>query len=203
MKLFDKYGRMNANLGYEITDPTTIPSTSNGVGFTYIDPPNEIFTRPGETQIWKITHNGVDTHAIHFHLVNVQLINRVGWDGADQTARPQRAGLEGNHPDEPVGSHLYRPEGRLCPRCPSGSPSVRPLNPSTAHRRSRRVSPTSTRLPGNRLMPLRSSTHITNFGREYVWHCHLLGHEENDMMRPLIMYRMALSGSLDNLLLTQ
>ena len=28
---------------------------------------------------------------------------------------------------------------------------------------------------------------MTNFGWEYVWHCHLLGHEENDMMRPLIM----------------
>src|ERR1700733_5249769 len=25
-----------------------------------------------------------------------------------------------------------------------------------------------------------------NFGQEYVWHCHLLGHEENDMMRPMI-----------------
>ena len=24
-----------------------------------------------------------------------------------------------------------------------------------------------------------------NFGWEYVWHCHLLGHEENDMMRPI------------------
>ena len=34
------------------------------------------------TQIWKITHNGVDSHAIHFHLFHVQLVNRVGWDGA-------------------------------------------------------------------------------------------------------------------------
>ena len=25
----------------------------------------------------------------------------------------------------------------------------------------------------------------TNFGWEYVWHCHILGHEENDFMRPL------------------
>jgi hypothetical protein len=25
-----------------------------------------------------------------------------------------------------------------------------------------------------------------DFGWEYVWHCHLLGHEENDMMRPII-----------------
>ncbi len=28
---------------------------------------------------------------------------------------------------------------------------------------------------------------MTNFGWEYVWHCHLLGHEENDMMRPMSM----------------
>ncbi len=26
---------------------------------------------------------------------------------------------------------------------------------------------------------------VTDFGWEYVWHCHLLGHEENDMMRPI------------------
>jgi hypothetical protein len=25
-----------------------------------------------------------------------------------------------------------------------------------------------------------------NFGWEYVWHCHILGHEENDMMRPVV-----------------
>ena len=27
---------------------------------------------------------------------------------------------------------------------------------------------------------------MTNFGWEYVWHCHLLGHEEMDMMRPIV-----------------
>jgi FtsP/CotA-like multicopper oxidase with cupredoxin domain len=27
---------------------------------------------------------------------------------------------------------------------------------------------------------------LQNFGWEYVWHCHLLGHEENDMMRPMV-----------------
>jgi hypothetical protein len=27
----------------------------------------------------------------------------------------------------------------------------------------------------------------TDFGWEYVWHCHLLGHEENDMMRPIVL----------------
>ena len=32
------------------------------------------------TQIWRITHNGVDTHPIHFHLYDVQVLNRVTWD---------------------------------------------------------------------------------------------------------------------------
>ncbi len=27
---------------------------------------------------------------------------------------------------------------------------------------------------------------MVNFGWEYVWHCHILSHEENDMMRPII-----------------
>ncbi|MDA8078535.1 MAG: multicopper oxidase domain-containing protein, partial [Nitrospiraceae bacterium] len=25
-------------------------------------------------------------------------------------------------------------------------------------------------------------------GSEYVWHCHILEHEEHDMMRPLVVY---------------
>jgi hypothetical protein len=28
---------------------------------------------------------------------------------------------------------------------------------------------------------------VINFGWEYVWHCHILGHEENDMMRAMIL----------------
>ena len=59
--------------------------------YSFIDPPTEIVkdsmtplspVAGDGTQIWKITHNGVDTHPIHFHLFDVQLINRVGWDGA-------------------------------------------------------------------------------------------------------------------------
>ncbi|MFH1595139.1 MAG: multicopper oxidase domain-containing protein, partial [Pseudomonadota bacterium] len=42
---------------------------------------------------------------------------------------------------------------------------------------------------------------MTNFGNEYVWHCHLLGHEENDMMRPLVVRGTFPIGALDLLLL--
>jgi hypothetical protein len=33
--------------------------------------------------------------------------------------------------------------------------------------------------------PITVTNQMTNFGWEYVDHCHLLGHEENDMMRPM------------------
>ncbi len=70
---------MNATLGVEL--PRTNFTIQTTVPLGYIDPPTETLT-DGETQIWKLTHNGVDTHFIHFHLFNVQVINRIGWDGS-------------------------------------------------------------------------------------------------------------------------
>jgi fibronectin type 3 domain-containing protein len=34
--------------------------------------------------------------------------------------------------------------------------------------------------------PLATTNVNQNFDWEYVWHCHILGHEENDLMRPLV-----------------
>ena len=76
---------MNATLGTEL--PFTNFLTQTTVPLGYIDPPTEVM-QDGETQVWKLTHNGVDTHFIHFHLFNVQVINRMGWDG---TVRPPDA----------------------------------------------------------------------------------------------------------------
>ena len=100
-ELFDTdYGRMNATLGTEL--PNTNITTQTTIPLKYMDPPTEIIkpsqagTKIGSlndgTQIWKITHNGVDTHAIHFHLFDVQLINRVGWDGAIRPPDPNELG---------------------------------------------------------------------------------------------------------------
>ena len=107
------YGRMNATLGVEL--PFTGATTQTTVPLGYVDPTTETIPE-GQTQIWKITHNGVDTHAIHFHLVNVQVINRVGWDGTIKPPRANRAGLEGNRSDEPAGRHHRRGAGEEASR---------------------------------------------------------------------------------------
>jgi hypothetical protein len=35
--------------------------------------------------------------------------------------------------------------------------------------------------------PITVTNALYNFGWEYVWHCHLLGHEDSDMMRPMVL----------------
>ena len=44
--------------------------------------------------------------------------------------------------------------------------------------------------------PVTVTNVMTNFGWEYVWHCHLLGHEENDMMRPIV-FQVSPAGAVE------
>jgi hypothetical protein len=49
--------------------------------------------------------------------------------------------------------------------------------------------------------PITVTNMLYNIGWEYVWHCHLLGHEENDMMQPIKMTGTAVPQVTDYLLL--
>jgi FtsP/CotA-like multicopper oxidase with cupredoxin domain len=171
------YGRMNATLGTEMQ--FTNFNTQTTIPLGYIDPPTENF-KDGEVQVWKITHNGVDTHAIHFHLFNVQVINRVGWDGAVRPPDPNELGWKETVRMSPLEDVIV---------------AIKPVKQNLPF-----VLPDSVRLqdvtaPEGALIRVIDSlagnaTNVNNeyinFGQEYVWHCHLLGHEENDMMRPMI-----------------
>jgi hypothetical protein len=178
-ELFDPYGRMNATLGVEI--PRTTLTTQTTIPYGYIDPPTETFSA-GETQLWKITHNGVDTHAIHFHLFNVQLINRVGWDGMIKPPDANELGWKETIKMNPLEDIIVALHP-TAPTLPFVVPdSIRPLDPTM---------PLGSTAGFTGIDPLGNSVTVSNilvnFGWEYVWHCHLLGHEENDMMRPMIM----------------
>jgi len=199
VELFEKYGRMNATLGFEIFDPTTIPARSNGIGLAYIDPPYENF-RNGESQIWKITHNGVDTHPIHFHLVNVQLINRVGWDGVIKPPDPAERGWKETVKMNPLESIYVAMKADL-PKVPFSVPiSVRPLNPTMPLGSTEGFTSINPKT-GQPIVNPPTVNIMADFGHEYVWHCHILGHEENDMMRPLVVRGTVPIGALYLLLL--
>jgi FtsP/CotA-like multicopper oxidase with cupredoxin domain/fibronectin type 3 domain-containing protein len=193
-ELFESdYGRMNATLGVEL--PFTNGTTQTTIPYGYIDPvteilndtPNASVTPIGSladgTQLWKITHNGVDTHFIHFHLFNVQVIDRVGWDGQVKPPDANELGWKDTVRMNPLEDVIVAFRA-VAPKLTFGVPdSVRPLDPTMPIGSTMgfsNVDPTT----GNPVTtPV--TNELYNFGWEYVWHCHILSHEEMDMMRPI------------------
>jgi FtsP/CotA-like multicopper oxidase with cupredoxin domain len=181
-EVFDEYGRMSAKLGLEVAD--TPAGVKNFALQNFVDPPTELVARD-QVQIWKITHNGVDTHPVHFHFFEVQLLNRVGWDGFMYLPDPNEIGWKDTVRISPLEDTIVaiRP-GRMF--FPFTVPeSIRPLNPAFSMGSTVGFSNIDP-LTGQALTTP-TINYMHNFGHEYLWHCHILSHEEADMMRPIVL----------------
>jgi spore coat protein A len=166
---FDSFGRLIQRIG---TDQNTGLTTSDGLtinglnnqglptfGRAYLDPSTENPQR-NAVETWELVNLSGDTHPMHFHLVNVQVIQRAAIDANMQpvpgTARPPDPNETGwkdtvrANPGE-VLTVIMKFTLPTLPACMGD-----PVSPRTG-------------------------------GHEYVWHCHILEHEEHDMMRPLIV----------------
>lgn len=200
------YGRMSGFLGVETENAQA--GLQNMILHPYTYPPDEVLRGvelpPGVevtpitstddgTQIWKITHNGVDTHPIHWHLYDVQLINRVGWDGIIRKPDLNELGWKDTVRVSPLEDTIValRP---IIPQLPvewNGlQNSIRLLDPSMPEGWYLEGANTTQREAiGLPIMafnpdgePVDIVNHFVNFGWEYVYHCHILSHEEMDMM---------------------
>jgi spore coat protein A len=155
---FDSYGRLIQRVG------TGTKLYTDSFGRDYTDSPTEVVNN-GETQVWDIYDTTGDTHPMHFHLVNVQVIGRDFFSF--------------------VGDHANSPDSVFAPPDANerGWKETVRMNPGTVTRVIMKFTlpsvafkvPASPRFAG-----------IPN-ANEYVWHCHILEHEEHDMMRPLIV----------------
>ncbi len=205
------YGRMNATLGIEMPNQSLQVQTT--LPLNYIDRATEQL-EPNGYQMWKVTHNGVDAHPVHIHLVNAQLINRVGWDGTVkpmednengwketikmnplediilvmQAAMPHapfgmQRSIRSQDPSQPLGVNMGFTQfyvGGL-----NGTPNGGLIIPADAYPTAAANAAGNTVGVGDTAMsPIVNS--VEDYDQEYVWHCHILGHEENDFMRPLV-----------------
>ena len=139
---------------------------SKGFGREYADDTTESIDLGGDArkdEIWQILNLTGDTHPIHFHLVNVQIISRQPFKVSSYNGGvPTLLGV-------PVPPNPYEQGWKETVRMNPGEvtnvyvPFQLPTVPFTI--------PASPRTGGH----------------EYVWHCHILEHEEHDMMRPLVV----------------
>jgi FtsP/CotA-like multicopper oxidase with cupredoxin domain len=191
---FDEFGRMTANLGLEVVPAT--PAGQNIVLYPFVNPPTELIdgtnlpradvkvtpiAGPDGTQIWKITHNGVDTHPIHFHLFDVQILNRVTWDNIIIPTDPGELGWKDTIRVSPLEDTIVavRPAIPIVPfELPNSIRMLNPMMPAGDTTMFNNID-----AAGNPTTPIVNQ--LVNFGLAYMYHCHILSHEEMDMMRPV------------------
>ncbi len=191
---FDEFGRMTANLGVEAVPAT--PGLQNVTLLPFVNPVTELIDATSlpkgdiavtpiavqdGSQIWKVTHNGVDTHPIHFHLYDVQVLNRVTWDNIIIPPDANELGWKDTVRFSPLEDTIValRP---VIPTVPFEMPnSIRPQNPMTPLGSTMGFS--NFDIQGNPTTAI--TNQLVNFGAEYMYHCHILSHEEMDMMRPV------------------
>ena len=146
-------------------------------GMPFHDVPATEYPTLGTTEMWEVVNMTGDTHPIHLHLVQFQLLNRQRVNAR----RYERAFMEAN-PEMPSDTYVPVPVGPYVKGKPSppdanerGWKDTFRMNPGEVSRILVRFAPQDE-------SPAFSFDATAEPG--YVWHCHILEHEENDMMRP-------------------
>jgi FtsP/CotA-like multicopper oxidase with cupredoxin domain len=158
----------------------------DGLEFTV---PTTEFPLVGSTEQWDIVNIGGGPHQIHLHLIEFQLLNRQEIDSAAYLHQWDL--LNGHRPvTRPI---VVDPEpfliGDPIPPTPyeTGWKDTLRANGGEVMRLVARWAPqelpTGGATPGVNQFPI-DPVHPTT-DDWYVWHCHVLGHEDNDMMRKL------------------
>ncbi len=169
----DPFGRLIQFLG------TAVPLKNKGAGFSrmYTDPATEVVNK-NATEVWQIINLTADTHPIHFHLVNCQIVSRQPFRATNYNGGPPTFTGPARPPDPNEAG--WKETVRMNP----GEVTTvimqfkLPTVPFTV--------PTTPRAAGT-AMPLGLPAGTVGTANEYVWHCHILEHEEHDMMRPLVV----------------
>jgi spore coat protein A len=159
---------------YDIFDPTQSPSVIprhelrlNGLRF---DDPITEDPKLGTVEDWWIVNTTGDMHPMHLHLVTFEVVEKGAYDrGAYVPAAGGTMGAMapgGFHQDTDLEQHHL------------GDAEFDPAYTVAPSERGRKD--TVTVPPGGYV---RIRARFDRLG-EYVWHCHILSHEEHSMMRP-------------------
>jgi FtsP/CotA-like multicopper oxidase with cupredoxin domain len=156
--------------------------TFNAVPFVA---PSQDFVKAGSTEIWEYINPNHDAHPMHVHLVSFQVLNRQPLDAAgyqDQYEKWLTGGRK--QADKPVLARYLT--GPPVPPDPDEAQS----NKDTVKAYSEMV----TRIIINEFNPPTGRiASIPNSGTKlpatYVTHCHILEHEDDDLMRPFTIVR--------------
>jgi spore coat protein A len=170
----------------EIIDPATDSPTMSLLnnlrfGTTNIEQP-----RVDTVELWRIVNTTADTHPIHLHLVQFQVVRRQAFDVDGYLAAVNRRLVGGGLPEPSATGLGPSPAVDPTPYL-LGTPQPRPSTDAswkdTVEAHPGEV--LTIRVPfGGTAGGLVAAPFTASFTGRYVWHCHILEHEDNEMMLP-------------------
>jgi FtsP/CotA-like multicopper oxidase with cupredoxin domain len=140
----------------------------------------------GTTEEWILVNGTMNSHPIHLHLIQFQLVRREGFDSV--TYLENWNALNGQAPfSKPtknlnINSYLSNLRIPLQPNEEGWKDTITINAGEVVTIRVRFAQQDGSSFPFD-----------ATAGPGYVWHCHLLEHEDNEMMRP---YKVAQAGSI-------
>lgn len=146
-------------------------------GMPFHDAPATEYPTLGTTEMWEIVNMTGDAHPIHLHLVQFQLLNRQKIN----IGRYEHAFEEAN-PEMPADTYVPVPVEPYLRGKPSPADANERGWKDTVRMNPREVTRILVRFAPQDESPAYTFDATAEPG--YVWHCHILEHEENDMMRP-------------------
>ncbi|MFD0733266.1 multicopper oxidase family protein [Planotetraspora mira] len=166
----------------ETTDPHDNPVHMKINGWYFFEPVDD-FIKAGSTEIWEYVNTTGDAHPMHVHLVQFQIHNRQKFRAGDYAKDYERwvaAGrTAGGKPQ--LSRYLVGPPVPPEPYEQGWRDSFIAY-PEMVNR----IIATFTPAPP---VPNISGTD-TKYPADYIHHCHILEHEDNDMMRPWQLVRV-------------
>jgi len=177
---FDEYGRLAQYIGTNTPTNTLVGTAVAGFyGQRYVDEAATEVVAAGATEVWEIANLTADTHPLHLHLVNCQVLARQPFNAKGYNGVPNFMG-------KPIAPDPNEFGWKETIRMNPGEviwlimKFDLPVVPFTV--------PTSPRADlGTDADGLGITVPAGKTAHEYVWHCHILEHEEHDMMRPLVV----------------
>jgi len=140
----------------------------------------------GSTEKWEIVNLTGDAHPIHLHLIQFLISSRQAFRNEDYMQKWIELNGEPplNHPTKVLPVRRYLKDSPMPPEPnEAGWKDTIRANPGEVTTILVRFAPQDAdpdiSKPGVNLFPFNPSS-----GPGYVWHCHILDHEDNDMMRP-------------------
>ena len=138
----------------------------------------------GATEDWQIVNLTTDAHPIHLHLVQFRLVSRQDFLAQQYTADWLAINGEPpfDHPTQGLPVKPYLLDGAVNPAAhENGWKDTIQAYPGQVTTIRVRFAPQDVKIsnPGTNQYPFNPAVKPG-----YVWHCHILDHEDNEMMRP-------------------